>query len=71
MVTQDLISKVTKTVNDVNFVAFEGRTKEIILSILEEPLGKIGLQETMLEKYGEGLRKTVRRVYEMEYTINK
>ena len=39
--------------------------------MLEQPLAKMGLQDQVMHKYNEALRKNVRRVHEMEYVINK
>ena len=43
----------------------------MILSIIEKPINKLALQEQVLQKYGQVTRKNVRRIHEIEYTVQK
>ena len=71
VMTHELVNEITRTMNEVNFAGFEGRVKQLILTLIEKPLQKMGLNEQLLEKYTESTRKIVRRQHEMEYIIQK
>lgn len=71
VLTHELVDQVTKSMNMVNFSQFESNMKQMLLSILEKPIHKMGLHEQLMQKFGQTLRKSVRRVHEMEHVIQK
>ena len=71
VMTHELVAQVTKSMNMVNFADFESKIKLMMLDILKQPINKMALQEELITKYGEAVRRNVRRVHEMEYVIQK
>ena len=71
LMTHELVSHVTKTINEVHCTEVESRVKEIIVALLDKPLKNMALNEELLSKYGETARRNVRRVHEMEYIVQK
>ena len=43
----------------------------MIVSLIDKPMKNMALNEELLSKFGEALRKNVRRVHEMEYIVQK
>lgn len=35
VMTHELVSEVTKTINEVNFTQFEGRVRQLIMNLIE------------------------------------
>ena len=71
VLTHELVHQVTKSMHEVGAVDFERRMKRVFLDLLEKPLQKLVLQEELLQKYGDTTRKNVRRVHELEYTLQQ
>ena len=55
----------------VNVYEMETRIRDLVMNVLAEPLQKITLQEEILSKYAHSHRRTVRKVHELEYIIQK
>ena len=43
----------------------------MILDILKKPVQKMAFQEELLQKYGDTVRKNVRRLHEIEYVLQR
>ena len=71
VMTHELVNKVTKAMNEVNFMEFETRVKDLILTLLDKPLTKMTIQEELMTKYSESLRRNIRRTQELEFTLQK
>ena len=56
VMTHELVSEVTKSINEVNFGQFENRIKEIILKIVEKPIRRMALNEELFVKYAQSTR---------------
>ncbi len=41
MLTHKVVKEITKTANEVNFVGFETRVRQMIISLMEQPIRKI------------------------------
>ena len=41
----------------------------MILKLIEPPIRKVALNEELIMKYAESLRKNVRRVHELEFVV--
>lgn len=50
---------------------FETRVKDLILTLLDKPLTKMTIQEELMTKYSESLRRNIRRTQELEFTLQK
>ena len=69
ILTHKLVTQVTKTMNQNTAIKVEQRVAEVVLALLRKPINSIALQEELLHKYGESLRRNVRRVHELEAII--
>ena len=69
--SHELISTITKTMNEANYSGIEGRIKEVVLQAIEKPVKKMAFMEDLLHKYADSTRKNVRRVHELEFIIEK
>lgn len=57
--------------NNLNFMEFETRVRDMILEMIDKPLKKLNLQESLLKKYGDSQRRNVRRIHEVEFIMSK
>ena len=71
LLNHQVIKEVTKTMNNINFIGFERKVKEMIISFLEKPIKQITHSEGILSKMSETVRRNVRRVHELEFVMEK
>ena len=57
--------------NSIESIEIEKRLKNIILSLILEPIQKLHLQEEILKKYWKNQRQTTRKVEELEFIVQK
>ena len=69
--THSLVEQVTRSINEVNLMGHESRIKELVITLIKEPLTKMSLQESILAKFGEALRRNIRRTHDIEHIVEK
>jgi len=67
----NLIKEVTLAMNDINFAGFESRVKEMIITLLEQPIKRIYQYDEIISELSGTMRKNVRRTNELDFILQK
>ena len=55
--------------SNLNFVGFEARVRQMIITLMEGPIAQINGYDTIIQKINELLQRNIRRTHELEFIM--
>ena len=66
---QNLVRDVTTAMTNINFVGFEGRVRQLVIGLLEDPIKRMTSYDELMTRMNAGIQRNIRRTHELDFIL--
>lgn len=68
---KNLVREVTTAMTNINFVGFEGRVRQLVIGLLEDPIKRMTSYDDLLTRMNTAIQRNIRRTHELDFVLQK